>query len=67
MTKTIPLERTKKGLPALWEGGGGSSNTGDATLIAGPKGEKNTPLYIRRQVTPTARIMPFSWCARATA
>lgn len=49
MTKTIPLERTKKGLPALWEGGGGYSNTGDATLIAGPKGEKKTPLYIRRR------------------
>ena len=49
MTKTIPLERTKKGLPALWEGGGGYSNTGDATLIAGPNGEKKTPLYIRRR------------------
>ena len=49
MTKTIPIERTKKGLPALWESGGGYSNTGDATLIAGPKGEKKTPLYIRRR------------------
>ena len=49
MTKTIPLERTKKGLPALWESGGGYSNTGEATLIAGPNGEKKAPLYIRRR------------------
>ena len=49
MAKTIPLERTRKGLPALWEGGGGYSNTGDATLIAGPSGEKKAPLYIRRR------------------
>lgn len=49
MTKTILVERTKKGLPALWESGGGYSNTGDATLIAGPNGEKKAPLYIRRR------------------
>ena len=49
MTKTIPLERTKKGLPALWECGGGYSNTGEATIIAGPNGEKKTPLYVRRR------------------
>lgn len=49
MTKTISIERTKKGLPALWEGGGGYSNTGEATIIAGPNGEKKTPLYVRRR------------------
>ena len=49
MRKTIFIERTKKGLPALWESGGGYSNTGDATIIAGPSGEKKTPLYIRRR------------------
>jgi hypothetical protein len=48
MTKTISIERTKKGLPALWESGGGYSNTGEATIIAGPNGEKKVPLYIRR-------------------
>jgi hypothetical protein len=47
--KTISIERTKKGLPALWESGGGYSNTGEATLIAGPNGEKKAPLYIRRR------------------
>lgn len=46
--KTISIERTKKGLPALWESGGGYSNTGEATIIAGPNGEKKVPLYIRR-------------------
>ena len=49
MTKTIFIERTKKGLPALWESGGGYSNTGEATIIAGPNGEKKAPLYIRRR------------------
>lgn len=48
-TKTISIERTKKGLPALWESGGGYSNTGEATIIAGPNGEKKTPLYVRRR------------------
>ena len=51
MTKTIFIERTKKGLPALWERGGGYSNTGKATIIAGPNGEKKVPLYIRRHGT----------------
>ena len=43
------IERTKKGLPALWECGGGYSNTGEATIIAGPNGEKKAPLYIRQR------------------
>ena len=51
MTKTIFIERTKKGWPALWESGGGYSNTGEATIIAGPNGEKKVPLYIRRRGT----------------
>lgn len=47
--KMIKIERTKKGHPALWESGGGYSNTGEATIIAGPNGEKKTPLYIRQR------------------
>lgn len=43
------IERTKKGLPALWECGGGYSNTGEAQIIAGPNGEKKVPLYVRRR------------------
>jgi ribosomal protein S27AE len=40
-------ERTKKGYPALWEQGGGYSNSGEAQIIAGPRGEKLKPIYIR--------------------
>ena len=39
---------TKHGLVALWEGGGGATNTGDATIIAKPDGSKSTAIYIRR-------------------
>lgn len=46
---TIYIHRTKKGLPALWEWGGGYSNTGKAQLITGPNGEKKKPIYIRRR------------------
>ena len=41
------IERSKKGLPVAWECGGGSTNTGSATIIAGPKGEALVPLYVR--------------------
>lgn len=44
--KTINVEFTKRGYPALWEQGGGASNTGSATIIAGLNGEKLTPVYI---------------------
>ena len=44
----IELTITKKGLPALWESGGGATNTGSATIIAGPNGEKLAPIYIKR-------------------
>ncbi|MFB6225563.1 MAG: hypothetical protein ABEI13_03860 [Candidatus Paceibacteria bacterium] len=40
---------TKRGLPALWESGGGFSNTGNATIICGKKGEAIRPVYIRRK------------------
>ena len=45
----IRIERTKKGYPAFWESGGGSTNTGEATIIAGSNGEKKSPLYIRQR------------------
>lgn len=45
----IKIEKTKKGFPALWESGGGYSNTGKATIIAGPNGEKKAPIYIRQR------------------
>ena len=45
----IRIEKTKKGYPALWEAGGGSTNTGEATIIAGKNGEAKQPIYIRRR------------------
>jgi hypothetical protein len=41
------IVRTKSGLPALWEEGGGYTSTGFARLIAGPNGEKLRPIYTR--------------------
>lgn len=40
---------TKKGHVALWEEGGGNTNTGDAQVIAGSQGEPLTPIYIKRR------------------
>ena len=38
--------RSKSGQPILTENGGGATNTGSATCIAGPNGEKVKPLLI---------------------
>jgi len=42
------IERTKKGLPAYWEAGGGFTNTGEATIIAGIEGQPKKAVYVRR-------------------
>ncbi len=42
------LTITKRGLPAIWERGGGATNTGSATVVAGLNGERLKPVYIRR-------------------
>ena len=47
--KKIEIERTKKGYPALWEAGGGYTNTGEATIIASPSGCPKKPVYVRRR------------------
>src|SRR5690606_20677736 len=49
MEKTIKIVRTRKGLPALWEEGGGYSKTGKATIVANSDGSKKKPVYIRRR------------------
>lgn len=46
MTKTR-IEKTKKGYPAFWEAGGGSTNTGEATIIASKDGQPKKAIYIR--------------------
>ncbi len=43
------VEKTKRGLPAFWEKGGGFTNTGRATIICGSQGQKKKPVYIRRK------------------
>lgn len=45
----ISIEKTKKGYPALWESGGGYSNTGEATIIANSDGTPKKPVYIRQR------------------
>lgn len=47
--KKIEIEKTKKGFPAYWEGGGGFTNTGEATIIAGKDGQPKKAIYIRRR------------------
>ena len=43
------LEETKKGHFALWEWGGGFTNTGDATIICNSDGSKKKAIYVRRK------------------
>ncbi len=45
----IRIELTKKGYPALWEGGGGYTNTGDASIVCNKDGSSKKPVYIRRK------------------
>lgn len=45
--KVFVCERTKKGFPALWEQGGGATNTGEAQIIAGPHGERLKPIFVK--------------------
>jgi len=45
----IQIERTKKGYPALWECGGGFTNTGEATIITSPSGGPKRAIYIRNR------------------
>lgn len=41
------IPTTYRGHPALWESGGGRTNTGRAVVVAGAKGEPLAPLYVR--------------------
>lgn len=47
MKKTVNIEISKKGIPCLWECGGGYKKTGDATVIAGKHGEAKKAIYVR--------------------
>ncbi len=45
----MPIERSKSGIPCLWESGGGNTNTGDAMLIGDWNGEPKKPIFVRRR------------------
>jgi hypothetical protein len=45
----MKLEKTASGKLALWEHGGGHSNTGTATVIADKNGNPKTAIYIKRR------------------
>jgi hypothetical protein len=47
--KKIRIEKTKRGFPAIWEKGGGMTNTGFAQIVANPDGSPKRPVYIRRR------------------
>lgn len=47
--KKIIIEKTAKGFPAVWEAGGGYTNTGEAIIVAGRDGQPKKPIYIRKR------------------
>ncbi len=46
--KKIKIERTRTGLPARWECGGGATNTGECTIITDENGRPKKPVYVKR-------------------
>jgi len=42
----MKVARSRSGLPTVSEAGGGYTNTGSATIVAGPGGEKVRPLFV---------------------
>lgn len=47
MSKSIKIEATKRGLPAIWETGGGLTSGGSATIIAKSDGSKPRAVFVR--------------------
>lgn len=43
------IERTKRGLPAIWEAGGGASNTGESRIVCDRDGQAKRAVYQRRK------------------
>ena len=44
----LKVGRSKTGLPTITESGGGTTNTGGATIICGANGERLKPLFVPR-------------------
>lgn len=45
----MEIERTKSGIPCVWESGGGYTNTGVATIIANIDGQPKKAVYVRKR------------------
>lgn len=61
--RIIPVEHATIGGMAAWESGGASeSQRGDATIIAGPNGEKKRPIAVRAHFVPNDKhaLIPIS-------
>lgn len=43
----VYVKKSKKGIPCVWECGGGYTNTGGATIVGDYKGRPKKPLYIK--------------------
>ena len=56
--ETITIHKTKAGNAALCESGGGSTNTGKATIICGRNGEKLCPIWTGSHANGTHAIFP---------
>lgn len=48
MNKKVKIETTKRGIPAIWESGGGLTSGGSATIVAKRDGSKPRAVYVRR-------------------
>lgn len=49
--KKLLIELSKRGIPCLWERGGGFTNTGNCELICDMNGHPKKPIYIRKSGT----------------
>jgi len=48
MKKTIRIDTTKRGIPAIWESGGGMTSGGSATIVTKRDGSKPRAIYTPR-------------------
>ncbi|MDE3097184.1 MAG: hypothetical protein KGK07_14445 [Chloroflexota bacterium] len=45
----VEITRTRDGRPAVWESGGGSTNTGQSVVVASPPGDAKPAAYVNRR------------------
>lgn len=45
--RDVNITRSKRGIPCLWENGGGYSNTGTAQIITDGQGYAKRAIYVR--------------------